>query len=272
MPCFCCGGKKKNQLKTPSLPSLTYVSGDNPDVNLSPDDITLIKQTCQMLFEELNIERQALPFLLVFFKTYPEYQRVFKAFKDVPFKDLSTLSATHNHGALVMGEIKELAGILDNPPQLRERFSSLRQRHVPRRVTASQMKEMLMVFIRLAKKEAGPRFTLEAEVAWSKMIDYIMNIEANYEPEDIGSAKPSSSSVRECPSLDPPSKRASPSLPDKAKQANLSLPDHPAKRASPSLPDPAKQSNLSLPDPPSKRASPSLPDPAKRSSPPVNHS
>ncbi|KAH9503760.1 hypothetical protein Btru_066568 [Bulinus truncatus] len=173
---FCCIAKKKdkNKTKSPTPREKFDILGYQPI--LEDHDRTLISQSGRIIFTEKHLERKAVPFLIEFFKAYPEHQKYFKAFRDTPPEELLSLPVVENHGRKVMDEMKVLVNHVNDPMKMKEIIWDLTFSHRNRRVRPLHLKDMLFTFVQFVKAELGKEFTAEMEVSWKKFVVFIMAI------------------------------------------------------------------------------------------------
>ncbi|KAK0049859.1 cytoglobin-2 [Biomphalaria pfeifferi] len=171
---LCCIAKNKEKVKSPTPREKFDILGYQPI--LEDEDRDLVFNSGRIIFEEKHLEMKGVPFLMGFFKTFPEHQKYFKAFKNTPYQDLKSLPVAENHGRKVMDEVKFLVNNINDPIQMKESIWNLTFSHRNRKVRTAQMKDMIFAFVDFVKAELGDEFTAEMEVSWKKFIAFIMAI------------------------------------------------------------------------------------------------
>ncbi|GFO12714.1 globin [Plakobranchus ocellatus] len=162
----------------------TYTSAtDQLDaiMGMSAHDRQLVKDSVDVMFNEMQIENKSVKFLIAFFKRHPHHQRYFKLFRDVSLDELLTLPVLGNHGRKVMEQMKKLVQNIEDLKLIQDHLSWISMKHRPRKVRSRQFKDMLSMFVEFTSQEMGDRFTEEHELAWKRWLGYILKVLENEE-------------------------------------------------------------------------------------------
>lgn len=80
------------------------------------------------------------------FETHPEYQRLFKAFADVPFEKLATNGRLLGHATSVMYALNSIIDNLEDPACLVELLHKIGSSHKTRNITPEHFQVFTFVF------------------------------------------------------------------------------------------------------------------------------
>ncbi|CAG7834222.1 unnamed protein product [Allacma fusca] len=148
------------------IPAMASVSLEN--LVLTEEETEALHETWQLVAKDLK--GNGVKFFLHFFQTFPEYQRKFKGFADVPLVQLAENKRLKAHAFTVLNAINGLIDNLDDLEVLNELLFKTGQNHIKRNLKISDfqnLKENLHEFLQLALGEA---FTPTASVAWKKLL------------------------------------------------------------------------------------------------------
>lgn len=141
----------------------------DPATGLTPREKNSVKRNWDVV--KADIKQSGIDLLMLFFESYPSYQNFFKAFKDVPLKELPKNSKFHAHCTSVMYALTSIVDNLDDPECLVEMLSKLGENHQRRSIARQQFIDLKAVVIKFLKTKLGSKFTSEDETAWNKTLE-----------------------------------------------------------------------------------------------------
>ncbi|XP_043585650.1 cytoglobin-2-like [Bombus pyrosoma] len=109
--------------------------------------------------------------MTTFFKTYPEYQRYFSAFADVPFDELPANKRFQAHCVSVITALNSVIDSLHDPGLMEASLISLGERHKKRGQTKEEFENLKGVVLKVLSQALGKQYTPEVAEAWSKTLD-----------------------------------------------------------------------------------------------------
>ncbi|UXI14086.1 Globin [Sarcoptes scabiei] len=122
-----------------------------------------------------------------FFTKYPDYQRQFKSFKDVPMdfqrnRDIRFNKKLMAHGTYVMYTIGMLVDNLERPLMMEQMLKRLARNHYRRKISLIAFDRLRNTFLEHLAEILGTKiFTKKVSIAWSKAFNYLlMEIEKNF--------------------------------------------------------------------------------------------
>ncbi|KAJ9590153.1 hypothetical protein L9F63_016738, partial [Diploptera punctata] len=137
---------------------LTALTGGNLDVpdpatGLTPREKNCVRRNWDLV--KADIKQNGIDLLMLFFEDNPSYQNYFKAFKDVPFKELPKNPRFHAHCTSVMYALTSVVDNLDDPECLVEMLSKLGENHQRRGINRQEFINLKSVVIKLFKTKLG---------------------------------------------------------------------------------------------------------------------
>lgn len=116
-----------------------------------------------------------------FFTAFPDYQRQFKSFKDVPLSGGRAEARINKkllaHGTYVMYTLGMLVDNLENPALLEQMLKRLAHNHYRRRINITAFEKLRDTFLHyLADKLGAQIFTNKVSLAWKKAFGYILTV------------------------------------------------------------------------------------------------
>ncbi|EZA60245.1 hypothetical protein DMN91_010510 [Ooceraea biroi] len=113
--------------------------------------------------------------MLALFTEYPEYQKQFKLFKDVPFDELPKNKRFQAHSANVVSALSSVIHQIHDPALMEATLLSLADRHKARGQTEEQFQNLKKVMANLFPSVLGRQYTPEVQEAWRKMLDLLFS-------------------------------------------------------------------------------------------------
>ncbi|XP_066583877.1 globin isoform X2 [Prorops nasuta] len=111
-----------------------------------------------------------------FFTKYPDYQKYFEAFKNVPISELSTNKKYQAHCISVITALSNIVDSLNNAELLTATLTSLAERHQKRGQKQEHFENLKGVMLEVLGKALGKQFTAEVEEAWEKALSAAFGI------------------------------------------------------------------------------------------------
>ncbi|XP_076686489.1 globin-like [Andrena cerasifolii] len=109
--------------------------------------------------------------MIAFFKKYPEYQRYFSAFKDIPVNELPCNKRFQAHCASVITALNNVIDSLHDPGLMEASLIGLAERHKKRGQTKEEFQNLKEVILEVLRQALRKQFTTEVAEAWSKTLD-----------------------------------------------------------------------------------------------------
>lgn len=146
----------------------------DPNTGLSLRQRNAIEDTWRIV--QRKKQRHAVDFFIEFFKTFPEYQKEFKSFADVPIDDLFSNKKLKAHALSVMNAISMFVDNLDDIEVLKEFLIKTGKSHGVRKITPVHFDNVAMVFVRFLGMILGSTFTPFVQAAWETIFQTIISI------------------------------------------------------------------------------------------------
>ncbi|XP_070166711.1 globin 1 [Polyergus mexicanus] len=116
-----------------------------------------------------------LAVMIAFFKQYPEYQKQFKPFKDIPIDELPKNKRFQAHCASIISTFSKLIEQMYDPELMQASLINVIEKHKNRGQTQEQFENLKQLLLSLFPSLFGKQYTLEAQEAWKKMLDLIFS-------------------------------------------------------------------------------------------------
>ncbi|KAL2717224.1 globin 1 isoform X1 [Vespula squamosa] len=113
--------------------------------------------------------------MLAYFKKYPEHQRSFPAFKDMPIDQLNNNKKFQAHCAGIIATISTVIDSLQDADLLVANIVIFAERHRKRGQTIKSFEDLKPVIAEVLREALGKQFTLEVEEAWNKTLDVLFS-------------------------------------------------------------------------------------------------
>ncbi|XP_051158534.1 globin isoform X2 [Leptopilina boulardi] len=155
-----------------SLSMLWNSSNDNvidPVTNLSGKQKKLVQNTWSILKKDPVGTGVAI--MIAYFKKYPEYQKLFASFKDVPLEELPNNKKYQAHCLNIVTALGSVIDAINDPPLMEASLISLGERHRKRGQTKEQFDQLKAVIMEILGVSLGSKFTPETRDAWNKTLD-----------------------------------------------------------------------------------------------------
>ncbi|XP_076636745.1 globin-like [Colletes latitarsis] len=141
----------------------------DPDVGLTRKEKRLVKETWNILnADSINT---GVAIMSSYFKQYPQYQKVFPAFKDIPVDELPTNNTFKAHCQFIIATLNNAFCALDDICLMNAVLHSTGQRHGRRGQSRQEFIDLKGVMMKVMKDALKTKFSSEVEAAWDKMID-----------------------------------------------------------------------------------------------------
>jgi len=140
---------------------------------LTPEEEKTVKDIWALVSPDLK--GTGVKFLIHFFSGFPEYQKLFRGFADIPLEKLSENKRFQAHAFTVLNAIDGLVDNLDDPEVLTELLIKTGQNHARRTLKRGEFQNLtssLLEFFGIALKG---HWTPEAEAAWSKLLSVMVD-------------------------------------------------------------------------------------------------
>ncbi|XP_011170918.1 cytoglobin-2 isoform X2 [Solenopsis invicta] len=111
--------------------------------------------------------------VLAYFKQYPEAQKEFKAFKDVPIDELSKNKRFQAHCANIVATIGKVIEQMHDPELMEASVINFTEKHKNRGQTQKQFENLKQMMLDVFPSVFGKQYTPEVQEAWKKMLDLI---------------------------------------------------------------------------------------------------
>lgn len=113
--------------------------------------------------------------MLAYFKEYPQYQRYFEAFKDVPLDELQSNKRFQAHCASIIAAVSSVVDSLQDFGLLEANIITLAERHKKRGQTEEQFQNLKEVIRTVLRKALGKQYTTEVSDAWDKTLNVMFS-------------------------------------------------------------------------------------------------
>lgn len=114
--------------------------------------------------------------MIALFKQYPEYQKQFKPFKDVPIDELPKNKRFQAHCVNIISAISKLLEQMCDPELMQATLINLIEKHKNRGQTQEQFENLRQLLVKLFPSLFGKQYTQEAEEAWKKLLDLMYSV------------------------------------------------------------------------------------------------
>ncbi|XP_024943521.1 cytoglobin-1 [Cephus cinctus] len=141
----------------------------NPDTGLTGKQKKIIQSTWITISKDSATSGAAI--MLALLKKYPEYQKLFTAFSNIPIDDLKNNPKFRAHGSGIINALSSAINSLDDSELLAAKLTMLGERHATRGQTKEQFNDLKPIILEVLKESLGSKFTSEVSEAWSKLID-----------------------------------------------------------------------------------------------------
>ncbi|XP_033215618.1 extracellular globin-E1 [Belonocnema kinseyi] len=152
--------------------SMLWGTNDNvidPATNLSGKQKKLVLSTWNILKKDPTSTGVAI--MTAYFKKYPEYQKFFVSFKDIPLEELPGNHKFQAHCLNVITALGIAIDAINNPPLLEASLTNLGERHRKRGQTREHFDHLKVVVLEVLSASLGSKYTLEVRDAWSRTLD-----------------------------------------------------------------------------------------------------
>jgi hemoglobin-like flavoprotein len=141
-------------------------------MGLTAEEETAIRDTWSLVSKDLK--GNGVHFFIYFFKGYPEYQKLFRGFADVPLDQLAENKRLKAHAFTVMNAINGLVDNLDDPEVLTELLIKTGQNHQKRKVKPGDFQNLKQSLLEFFGVALGDAWTPVASGAWEKLLTVMM--------------------------------------------------------------------------------------------------
>lgn len=147
-----------------------------------PDD-HILDTTCGLTGREKRLVRETWSVLRVnsintgvaimtrYFKKYPQYHKVFIAFKDIPVDELPANKKFQAHCQNIMSTLSNAFDALNDIDLMEAILHTAGERHDRRGQTRQQFIDLKGVMMEVMRDALKMKFSPEVEAAWDKTID-----------------------------------------------------------------------------------------------------
>ncbi|XP_043262258.1 globin-like [Colletes gigas] len=141
----------------------------DPNIGLTGKEKRLVKETWSIL--NADSVNTGVAIMSSYFKQYPQYQKVFHAFKDIPVDELPTNNKFRAHCQFIISTLNNAFCALDDVCLMNETLLSTGQRHGRRGQSRQEFIDLKGVMMKVMKDALKTKFSAEVEAAWDKTID-----------------------------------------------------------------------------------------------------
>ncbi|XP_046637463.1 uncharacterized protein LOC124315687 [Daphnia pulicaria] len=122
-----------------------------------------------------------------FLKAYPEYQKKFSKFSDVPQSDLLSNGNFLAQSYTILAGLNVIVQSLSSQELMANQLNALGGAHQPRGVTTTMFKEFGVILIQVLEEEIGSAMTIDARQAWKNGIHELIGglSQTLKNPEDL---------------------------------------------------------------------------------------
>lgn len=111
--------------------------------------------------------------VLAYFKQYPESQKQFKSFKDIPLDDLAKNKKFQAHCVNIVSTLGKLIEQMHDPELMEASLINFTEKHKIRGQTKMHFENLKQVMLDLFPTLFGKQYTPDVQEAWKKMLDLI---------------------------------------------------------------------------------------------------
>uniref|UniRef100_A0A1W7RAG4 Globin C, coelomic n=1 Tax=Hadrurus spadix TaxID=141984 RepID=A0A1W7RAG4_9SCOR len=133
-----------------------------------------------------NMKGNGVEILVKFFTVYPDYQKLFRAFADVPLSELKQNKKLIAHATSVIYSLSSLVESLDDVENLKELTIKISESHLPRGVSKQQFAELGKVIVEFFEEKLGKLLTPAAKTGWEKLLGVVASIAGEVAEEKQG--------------------------------------------------------------------------------------
>ncbi|KAF2355683.1 Globin [Trinorchestia longiramus] len=143
---------------------------DTPDkiTGLTPREARAVAVSWDLV--KPNMADHGVNFFLKFFEAYPDAQRKFRGFQDVPLESLRKDKRLRAHASTVMHAINSVVDSLDDPETLVEILKSVGGNHFKRGIERIHFEHLREVLLKYLKEALWSAFPPAAEDGWQKAL------------------------------------------------------------------------------------------------------
>ncbi|XP_012523504.1 globin [Monomorium pharaonis] len=113
--------------------------------------------------------------VLAYFKKYPEAQKEFKSFKDVPLDELSKNKRFQAHCANIIVTLGNVIEQMHDPELMEASVINFTEKHKNRGQTQTQFENLKQIMLDSFPTLFGKHYTPEVQEAWKKTLDLIFS-------------------------------------------------------------------------------------------------
>lgn len=146
----------------------------DPKTNLTPRQKKVIQENWALV--QKDIRGNGVDFFIRFFEHYPDYQKAFKSFANVPRDQLRTNKKLHAHAFSVMYAVSSMVENLEDIDCLLVILVKTGQNHVKHSISMKQFEHLAVVFVDFLGEKLGSAFTPYARLAWQKAFEVINSV------------------------------------------------------------------------------------------------
>ncbi|ODN02116.1 Globin [Orchesella cincta] len=139
---------------------------------LSSTEEKVIQDTWALISPDLK--KSGVGVFLRFFTDYPNYQKSFRSFANVPFDDLPQNKRFQAHAYTVMNAIDGMVNNLDDPEMLDEMLLRTGVNHGKRKLTGQAFDEFKSSFMGYLETTLKDKWSSETEAAWELVVALII--------------------------------------------------------------------------------------------------
>ncbi|CAL8148411.1 unnamed protein product [Orchesella dallaii] len=152
---------------------------------LTPEEEKSIRDTWALVSPDLK--GNGIKFFIHFFTGYPEYQKLFRGFADVPLDKLPENKRLQAHAFTVLNAINGLVDNLDDPDVLTELLLKTGRNHARRKLRRGDFENLKTSLLEFLGKALKSHWSPEAENAWTKLLSVMVDkISEGLESPDDG--------------------------------------------------------------------------------------
>jgi len=140
---------------------------------LTPQEAKAVKTTWSLV--QTDLKGNGVKFFIHFFTGFPEYQKIFRGFADIPLEQLSTNKRFIAHAYTVMSALSALVDNLDDPEVLSELLLNVGRNHIKRKLKKGDFENLRASLVDFLGKALRDDWTPEADVAWKKTLQVVVH-------------------------------------------------------------------------------------------------
>lgn len=164
------------------LSKLSWYPAEPPDYDvvdektgLTPRQKQIVKDTWDVV--KLDIKVNGVDLFIMYFQKHPHYQKVFRAFSDVPISELKGNRRLLAHATSVMYAITSVVDNLNDPDCLVELLAKIGDSHIPRNLARHHFEDLGSVILEILEIKLGSRLMNDtAKDAWRKTLAVMNNL------------------------------------------------------------------------------------------------